>query len=108
PVAHVDQLVQTRCAGEFAVALVLSFAQVHAGDLAALVPGQPSCGAAVAGTGVDDFTIRSQVPKAGCHRRHGTLRRRCDRLILALVETDVDVLAAPDMKVEVVGVATVV
>src|SRR5690606_34434523 len=107
-VVHADQLVEPRGTAELPVALVLRLAEVHAGDAAAEAPREPPRRAAVAGSGIDDPALATEAPQTASHRRNRTLLRDVYRLVPGFVETDMDILAAPDVVVEIVGVVAVV
>src|SRR5690606_3737208 len=107
-VMDADLRLEARCACELAVALVLRFAEIHAGDVCAGMAREPAGSTPVARAGVDDPGFRPEPFEAAGHRRHRALRSGGDRLVVRLVAATMDVLAAPDVEVKVVRVAAVV
>src|SRR5690606_9741881 len=92
---------------EFAVPLVLDLAEVQAGHLATVGLGQVAGGTAVSGTDVQHLGFRSDFDLAR-HPLDGAPRRGGDVFVRGVVEADVNVVPAPDVEVEIVGVFGVV
>src|SRR5690606_16726327 len=103
-----DSVFETGGSRELAIAFVLRLAEVYARDMAAFVRREPAGRAAVPGSRVDHAATRTEPVKTAGDRLHRASRRTSDRFVLGLVKSDVNVFAAPNVEVEVVGVVAVV
>ena len=108
PVHHVDCQGTLSPGVEVAIARVLDLAQVQAPDLAAVIVDQVTGRPAVPGADVQHASGGLQPFDHGRHPPHRPSAGVEDGVALALVEADVDVLAAPHGGVEAVGIVAVV
>jgi hypothetical protein len=109
-VHNVDEVAEAGVRAHLSVACILRLAQVEREDAAAEALGQPAVGTAEARAEIDDsgagdLELGRQAIGDKFHGPAGGVR---DAVVGVLIEADVDVLAAPDMEVEVVGVLAVV
>ncbi len=107
-VDHLDQMPQPLLRTEGAVAGVLGLAQVERGDRASIGRRQIARGPPVARAYVQNPCIRPRGGQQARHAPYGPARCGGDILVGMIVDADVNVLAAPDVKIEVVGILAVV
>ena len=105
-VDHLDLRVETGFLGQRAVALVLDRGEVEAGDMRAMLFGQHARRPAEAGADIE-HALALEIAQLGDDAIDRGAARAAD-ILGRVVEADMDVLAAPDGGVEIVGILAVV
>src|SRR5690606_14939688 len=93
---------------QLAVAAVLGLTQVQAGDVTTETLRQVASGSAIACADIQDTLGGSELSELSGHRFHRVPAGLPHRLRGGLVDPDVDVFAAPNVEIELVGVLAVI
>src|SRR6056297_1724876 len=107
-VDHLDIPIEARLDVHPSVALVFDLAQVQRYTLATEMLGQVAHRTTVAGTEIKHPGGGIDFAGELGHTMHGSTAGVRDGLVIGLVKTDMDVLTAPDVEIEIIRIGAVV